>query len=350
MNTKQRDVVYQRWSGVIRRETRDLTSLEQTAARALGDSDVRDDPTLQSMIRADIQKRRIELVQESQSQPRASAPPEPHPDRLSERPTAVSDAKQHQDFENFNRLVLALSTSLERRDEKETKDILAKMKALQERSPHVIPAAVIEEYAGRVEKLRIHLAQITTEIAALTERAVLASRNGNEQDLVRSMLRLTAIHAAHPNLLDELELEDIRRAVVDAADEHRLHRRTIKKLRDRERTINAQIKTLAAAVREFHRVALTVPGTTAAFRDAEATYLRTIQEVRTYDAEWFSGIVLELADLLAEWSVPPLGAEGQIDRFLDGIDKGLECIRAEMRVIESEQDSDDSHESESASG
>jgi hypothetical protein len=84
------------------------------------------------------------------------------------------------------------------------------------------------------------------------------------------------------------------------------------------------------------------------FRKAEATYLRAIQEVRTYDTEWFSGVVLELADLLAEWIVPPLGAEGQIDRFLDGVSAGLDSIRAEMREVESEQDSDEGNGSEPA--
>jgi hypothetical protein len=93
-------------------------------------------------------------------------------------------------------------------------------------------------------------------------------------------------------------------------------------------------------------VACTVPDTSEEFRKAEATYLRTIQKVRTYDTEWFSGVVLELADLLAEWTVPPLGAEGQIDRFLDSISRGLKRIRAEMREIESEQDS---HENENES-
>ena len=46
--------------------------------------------------------------------------------------------------------------------------------------------------------------------------------------------------------------------------------------------------------------------------------------------------------------MPPLGAEGQIDRFLESISVGLDRIRAEMREIESEQDSDKGDESESA--
>jgi len=276
-----------------------------------------------------------------------AAQAEPRITSRSEPPKPVPTTTPEQDVENFNRLVRTLSTSLERGDEKETRAIFAKMQALQERRPEVIPAPVIEDYAQRVEKLRVHIKQLTDEIVALAERAVLASRNGKEQDLARSMRRLTAIHAAHPRLLDEAGLEDVRREIADAADERREHNLTTKKLLERERAITAEIKVLAAAVHEFHRVACTVPDTSKEFREAEATYLRTIQKVRTYDAGWFSGVVLELADLLAEWSVPPLGAEGQIDRFLDSIDAGLDRIRAEMREIESEQDSDEGNGSES---
>jgi hypothetical protein len=237
---------------------------------------------------------------------------------------------------------------LEHGDETETSAVLAKMRALQEQSPGVIPAAVIGEYEKRVEKLRAHIRQLTDAIALLVQQAVSASRDGSEQDLARSMRRLTAIHAAHPRLLDEPGLEDVRRDVANAADERRQHQLTTKNLLERERAITAEIKTLAAAVRDFHRVACTVPDTSEEFRKAEATYLRAIQKVRTYDTEWFSGVVLELADLMAEWTVPPLEAEGQIDRFLDSISAGLDRIRAEMREIESEQDSDEDNGSESA--
>ena len=348
MNTKQRDVVFQRWSGVIGRETRDLASLEQISARALADPDVHDDPTLQSMIRADLEKRRAELQQERQNQESATNPPEPRPNWRSELPEAVPTTMPEEDRKNFNRLVQTLCASLERGDEKQTRATFEKMQAIQEQSPGVIPAAVIGEYEQRVERLRVHIKQLTDEIASLTQQAVSASRNASEQDLARSMRRLTAIHAAHPRLLDESGLEDIRRDVADAADERRQHQLTTKKLLERERAITAEIKTLAAAVRDFHQVACTGPDTSEEFRNAEATYLRAIQKVRTYDTEWFSGVILELADLLAEWTVPPLGAEGQIDRFLDSISAGLDSIRAEMGEIDNEQDSDEGHESASA--
>lgn len=224
MNTKQRDVVFQHWSGVLHRETRDLASLEQISTRALADPDVRDDPTLQSMIRAELQTRRAELQQKLQKEESSTTPSEPRPTWRSELPEPVPKTTPEQDRENFNRLVQTLCASLERGDEKETRAVFGKMRVLQERSPGAIPATAIGQYEQQVEKLRVHLQHLTDEIAALAQRAVSASRNGSEQDLARSMRRLTAIHAAHPRLLDEPGLEDVRRDVADAADVDR-HRR-----------------------------------------------------------------------------------------------------------------------------
>jgi hypothetical protein len=348
MNTKQRDIVYQRWGGVIQREVRDLVSLEQISARALADPDVCDDPTLQSMIRTDLQKCRAELQQKLQAEQSQAAALRSRADERSMPSEPVSTTPPEEVRKVFNRLVQTLCASLEQGDETETRTVFGKMRALQEQSPGVISAAVIGEYKQRVEKLRVHVKELTDEIGALAAQAVSASRNGSEQDLARSIRRLTAIQAAHPRLLDEPGLEDVRRDIADAADQRRQHQLTTKKLLERERAITAEIKTLAAAVRDFHQVACTVPEASREFREAEAKYLRTIQQVRTYDTEWFSGVVLDLADLLAQWTVPPLEAEGQIDRFLDSITAGLKSIRSEMRQIENEQDSSQSIGSDSA--
>lgn len=339
MNSKQRGVVLQRWSGVIGREARDLDSLEQIARRALADSDVRDDRTLQDMIRAEVQKRRSALEQKSRDEESTTTPPQPRPSSRSDLPDAAPTTTPGQDRETFDRLVRTLGASLERNDENDARAILGRMRALQEQRPALFSVDMIEGYEQQVGRLRVHVQQLSDEIAALAQRAVSAAERGSEQDLKRAMGRLTAIHAAHPVLLDEPGLEDVRREVAAAAAERRQHQRTTEKLLERERAIAAGIKKLASAVRDFHQVASRVPETSEEFRQAEARYLQTSREVRTYDTDWFSGIVLDLADLLAEWTVPPPGAEGQIDRFLDSISNGLNSIRAEMRQIRSEQES-----------
>jgi hypothetical protein len=152
------------------------------------------------------------------------------------------------------------------------------------------------------------------------------------------MRRLLSIHAAHPRLLDESGLDGIRDDIIQAADEHHEHQLTVRKLVERGRAVASEVKRLAAVIHEFHRVARSAPHTSEEFHSAEAAYLRAIQEVRVHDKEWFVGFVLELGGLLAEWTIPPLGAEGRIDRFLDRISASLNSIRAEMREIETEQD------------
>jgi hypothetical protein len=330
MNTKQRDVVYQHWRSVIHREIRDLASLEEIGARALSDPDVRDDATLQSMIRADLEQRRAEFEQERQTQETSAAAPESSPSVQPGPPEEVRAA--------FDGLAQTLGECLERGDEGQARIVWGQMRALQEENRGVIPAAALEQYKRLVSKLRSHLKHLRDQIAALTQQAVAASRRGDEQAVDQSMRRLLSIHAAHPRLLDENGLDEIRDNIIQAADEHDQHQLTARKLVERGRAVKAEIKRLAAVVHEFHRVARSAPHTSEEFHGAEAAYLRAIQEVRLHDKEWFVGFVLELAGLLAEWTIPPLGAEDRIDRFLDRISASLSSIRAEMREIETEQD------------
>lgn len=338
MNAKQRDVVFQRWRGEIGRESRDLASLEQTRRRAMIDSDVREDSTLQSMIRAEVQLRRSELEEKSRSAASSKDTQKSTGVQRSSVPEPIPAPPPEEVRASWNRLAQALSASLERGEEAECRDLLKKLRALQEQAPGVIPDDTIKEYKRRLEKLQVHIRQVTDEIAALTKKAVSASRDGNEPELAQSMRRLTAIHVTHPSLLDEPEVEAVRGDIARAAEERRQHQLTTKKLLERERTITAEIRTLAAAVRDFHQVACTDSEKGEAFRKAESTYLRTMRRVSSYDTEWFTGVVLELADLLAEWTVPPLGAKGQINRFLDSISAGLDQIRTQMRQIEHDQE------------
>jgi hypothetical protein len=330
MNTKQRDLVFQHWRSVMQREIRDLTSLEQIGARALSDPDVRDDATLQSMIRADLEQRRAEFVPEQQTQEPSTAAPESRPNVRPAPPEEVRAA--------FDRLAQTLGECLERGDEDQTRAAWGQMRALQEENRGVIPTAALEQYERLVEKLRTHLEHIRDQVVALAQQAVTASRRGDEQAVDQSMRRLLSIHVAHPCLLDESGLDGIRDDIIQATDEHHEHQLTARKLVERGRAVAAEIKRLAAVVHEFHRVARSAPHTSEEFHSAEAAYLRAIQEVRVHDKEWFVGFVLELGGLLAEWTIPPLGAEDRIDRFLDRISASLDSIRAEMRDIETEQD------------
>jgi hypothetical protein len=359
MNTKERDTIFQHWRSLILRETRDLASLERVGARALQDREVRADATLESLIRAELAGRRAEIEREQQSeesvdrqsQPavrrsdygggRTTAPVgrEPRPESQSVPPPAPPPPAPVEMA--FDRLAQTLRESLGRGDEGEARAIYEQMRASQENSHGLIPAAALQRYEQQIEKLRKRLEQFRVEIAALVQQAIAASRTGDEPAAAALLRRLSAIHVTYPHLLDEVQLEQIRTDIIHASGEHEDSLMT-RKLVDRERAVSNDIKRIAAAVHEFHRVVCAVPATSAEFRSAEAAYLRTLQEVRAHDVEWLAGFVLELADLLAQWSIPSRAARKQIDHFLESIRLGLKRIHTEMGTIDSKRAEADS--------
>jgi hypothetical protein len=332
MNAKQRDAVSSHWRSVIQREARDPASLEQIGARAMHDSDVRDDPTLQSLIRSDLERRRAELEREQQSQTAPTAPRATRPEVRFVSSISIPVPRQEPVWTAFEGLARAFSGVLEHHDEGEALVLWGQMRALQAENPGVIPASALQPYGQQLGRLRTLLERLRDQIAALTQQVVAASRQGDEQAVGKLMRRLSAICVTHPRLLDEARLEEIRADIV-RANEEREDGLTARKLVDRERAVLADITRIAAAVHEFHRVVWTAPETSEEFRGAELAYLRALQDAPIHDPEWLAGFVLELADVLAEWSVPPPAVEQQVDRFLENVRLGLKRIHAEVGQI-----------------
>lgn len=338
MNSKQRDVIFQRWRGEIQRESRDVDALEQMLRRAMMDSDVREDTALQSLIRAEVQGRRVELAEQSRTAGSAAGARKTMSGRATPASEPSAPVSPEQVRDDFNRLVRLMATSLEQGNETETRSVFGRMRSLQQQHPEVIPPAAIAEYEQQTRVLQRHIKELSDEIADVGNRAVASARKGKEEELGLCMRRLVAIHAAHPRLLDNERLNRLRHEVAVAAEDRRQHRLIAHRLLERERAITAEIEKLAESVRAFHQAACAGTVSAEEMRRAEAAYLETVKSMRTYDGEWFPAIVLELADLLAEWTVPPLGAEAQIDRFLDGVTAGVEAIRAQMREIDERRD------------
>lgn len=337
MNAKQRDAVSSRWRSVIQRESRDLASLDQIGARAMHDSDVRNDPTLQSLIRSDLEQRRAELEREQQNQPAPIAASATRPEVRFVSSISIPVPRQEPVWTAFDALTRAFSRVLERHDEGEALVIREQMRALQAENPGVIPASALQPYEQQLGRLRTLLKRLRDQIAALTQQVVAASRQGDEQAAGRLMRRLCAIRVIHPRLLDEARLEEIRADII-RANEEREDGLTARKLVDRERAVIADITRIGAVVHEFHRVVCTTPETSEEFHNAERAYLRALQDARIHDPEWLAGFVLELADVLAEWSDPPPAVEQQVDRFLENIRLGLRQIHAEVGEINTRRD------------
>jgi hypothetical protein len=236
----------------------------------------------------------------------------------------------------FSRLVQAFRESLASGDEDAARATWNQMRTLHEKSGGIISASELERYAQRIEKLRARLEGFRGQIDTMARDALAAARRGDAEAAAKLMHRLSAIHVAHPRLLDEPGLERIRLDIVVANEGHEDGLMT-RRLIERERAVAAKMKRLAAAVDDFHRIVCTVPETNAEFCRAEKVYLQVLEEVRLHEEDWLAEFVLELADVLAEWSVPPPGAEQQIDRFLEKVRGGIERIHKKMGEIDSER-------------
>ncbi|GJM24442.1 MAG: hypothetical protein DHS20C16_08570 [Phycisphaerae bacterium] len=344
MSDKKSDIIYQHWTRLIQYESRDLTSLDLNATRALADREVRGNPSLEGMIRAAIQKRRSDIEREIAATRSQAASVDSKTEEIPLPSTPSPAMPPEKVRETVKQLARALSTSLPLGDENTAQATLAKILSLHKQNPGVIPISKIAEYEQSLGKLRTHLQKLRDQVVELTRRTVSASKRGKADELAKSLRRLDAIHIAYPDLLDEARINEIRVAALHATNERHQHRRTTRELLDRERAIASAITKIAVTVSDFRRAAREFPDSAAEYREAEAKYILATQEMRRYDTEWFSGIVLELADLLAEWTIPPPAAADQIDRFLEGINKGLGDIRVEIREINDGQDSDESDE------
>ncbi len=361
LTPKQRDTVLQQWRSLIVREGRDLDSLERISSRALQDRDIRADAQLQSMVQAELNRRRAELQREQQSEQRAqpsSKPPPKYrpsasrrddpgwrtsPDFASEFQPAARPAPPDPtppapdpDWVALRKLVVDLSEALKSGDEAAARTVCAQLRTLHGRRSEIVSAADLERYEQRIEKLRARLEEFRGQIDTMARDALAAARRGDAEATVKLMRRLSAIHVAHPRLLDEPGLERIRQDIVVANEGHE-DGLTTRGLIERERAVTAKMKRLAAAVNAFHRIVCTVPETSAEFRRAEEVYLQVLQEVRLHEEDWLAEFVLEVADVLAEWSVPPPGAAPQIDRFLEKVRVGIERIHKKMGEIDSER-------------
>jgi len=253
------------------------------------------------------------------------------------RPTpSVAPPPPDPDWVALRKLVADLSEALRSGDEDAARTVCTQLRTLHGRRSKIVSAADLERYEQRIEKLRARLEEFRGQIDTMARDALAAARRGDAEAAAKLMRRLSAIHVAHPRLLDEPGLERIRQDIIVANEGHE-DGLTTRRLIERERAVAAKMKRLAAAVNDFHRFVCTVPETSAEFRRAEEVYLQVLQEVRLHEEDWLAEFVLEVADVLAEWSVPPPGAEQQIDRFLEKVRVGIERIHKEMGEIDSER-------------
>jgi hypothetical protein len=367
LTAKQRDTIFRHWSSQMAQEGRDMAGLERVGARALQDRQVHADAPLQNMIRFELDRLRAELKRETQRQvrveqqsrttptpgPRYHGSPSPgdasasltgdfgaavvsFPSPASTAPAPASPVPDPDQAE-LSLAAERLGTALRGGDEDGAREACADIRALHERRGDVVSAGYLEKCEQSVSSLRTQLIEHHRRIAAIAAEAVARAQDGDAASVARLIRRLNAIHAAHPRLLDDAEYEQMRLDVAQAS-EVREDRATTRNLMDRQRAVAGEMKRLAGAVFEFHAAIFGRPTSRAEFRRVARVYLRVLRQTHLHEKNWLAEFVLELGDVLANWNVPPPGAEQQIDLFLERLRKALQRIHAKMSDIEAKRD------------
>lgn len=355
MRPKQRAAALQHWSSLIMRECSDVAALDRLRARAEQDRDIRADSQLNSMVRAEFERRRADLQREEQraeaERPGASSRPryagtsgatrekrELFSQDLSLEPPARPEAPPSPpppdpDKIAFSELNKEFGRALRAGDERAARAASAELRALHARRADIVSAAVVTKVEQEIAKLHEQLEEHRGQIADLLEQAQAAAHRGDAADAVKLLRRLTAIHVTHPHLLDEAGLEKARRDVAQASEGHD-DRVITRELIERERAVVGEMKKLAKAVSDYHRAIFQQPENVDERREAARRYLQVLREVRLHDKDWLTDFVLELGDVLANWTTPPAGAEQRIDRFLERLRMSLLRIHKQMGEID----------------
>ncbi|MEK6800156.1 MAG: hypothetical protein AABZ12_14435 [Planctomycetota bacterium] len=340
MSVKHRDALIEMWRSRILRESPTTAALHLVAARALGDADVRADPTVTAMIESWVQERDAELTHEQgEREAELNAqmrPPDPAPLRVgAAAPPPVSADPA---LLTIQRLTDELRLHLKNFDEHQAVATLARIHKLREEASHGITPEQLTALARQVAELTEHKLRVESEIDEAQEAALAAAVIGDETLLEHGLRRLAAVHVKYPRILTDGKFEELRERIVAAGAEFE-HRQAARRLVDRERALAVEIKKLAEAVHRFHDAARTLPHDADEFRRMDVAYNRVLRDLSGHDAEWFAGVILELTDLLAEAEDPAPEAARHVDRFVASVRSALSKIRREIAEIERESHS-----------
>lgn len=334
---KHREGLLQQLTAEITRETCDVPTLDRTAARVLNQPVVLADPVLAGSLRAFIAERRSMLEREAaerrrliegEDEPRHA--PAPRDGRVDAPPT------REQILAAFERLRVELEDELLHLNLTAAQNTLARVEEMARRYPAYIASSALEHCRAEASRGDQRFRRLREQVHQLTEQAVSAAQQGNHEVAAQALRRLSSVHASRPMLLPDAEFAAIRERIATASDAAE-HRSAARELVARERAVAADIRKLATIIHRFHVVSRRVPHTGEEWRRAEEVYNAAVREVRSHDADWMAGLILEVDTLLEEIHDTSGQAAAQADRFLASVRAALAKLRAEIRAIEQEQ-------------
>lgn len=334
---RRREQTFEHWRAEILRFALDERTLNAVAARALNDSDVRNDPTLAGQIRQYIQQRRAELHKARAPHAGGNHPMTPgQRSGFSALGAVEHDVTLEEAAASLRSLDEHMTEYVSHLFEVEAEAVVARVRALCERYPQLNQTGQVEQFERRLRDLKGRIQDSRTRIDLLEKQAIEAAERGDHDVAANCLKRLSSIHAAHPQMLPDKRLAELRERLTRAgAHEHQ--RQAARQLVEREKAIARELKQIAAVVHHFHKVSRRQPHDPVEYARAKALYEKALAEVRSHDAQWLAATVLELVDLLADWDAPTDKAQAQVDHFIASVRRSLAHIRHEIRAIEQEQ-------------
>lgn len=326
---RHRDKLYEHWRAQIMREATSLDALASVESRALGDRDVRADAELGAMVQRYVAQCRAQLLHERVQRDRELKSRAPVPHRPSQ-PNVLSDALRKENAERqLARLEAELHDHVVHLHEQQAHTALARLKQLQNDHPDIVSTDRIAACEQRVARLGERIVRFRDHIEQRRAQAREATIRGDQRKAVSALRHLSAIHGSHPQLLPEERLERIRQDIIEASEQQE-HQTAARALVEKERAVAHEIRRLAQTVRRFHQIARQEPHDAPEFLKARKAYEQAVRDIRAHDERWLVELVLELADLLAEWGHPPESARRHVDHFLDSVRKALNTLRGEV--------------------
>lgn len=327
-DVKHREATYQQLCAQIMREATDLPTLTAAAQRAANHADVRNDPTLESMLRSFVATREAELrveegvrsgggSDESQVRVAFSADDEPAPDEVSEIVL------------KFERARTAFQDCCQHFDEPGAQAALGRLRRLCTKHAALLNTSSLQQCTEALERLTLRCNRFRSQIDELVARATAAAARGESVLAGWALRRMAAINALRPALLPDEQFAAIRRRIEVSSDEE-AHREVAAALLARERSVAAELRQLAAVIRQFHKIAREVAPEDPTYRRAEAAYRQAVAALELRDGDWMAGLVLELSSMLDDIDDRSGAAERQVDHFVSQVRASLQALREEI--------------------
>ncbi len=331
---KHRQDIYQQLCAQIMSSAVDEVSLRAVAARALNHPDVSGDAVLASMVRSFIAQREAALHSRlTPGEQQAQADDKSKLRRAFDATYAGGFPTKEALRTSFSRLQREFESHVTQFEELRARQVLDRMRLMRQRFPVHLATSEVQRAEELLDQLLKRAGSYRRQLRALAEQGATAARTGDQVTASWVLRRLQAVHTVLPNLLPEPELAALSETITRSGTEHDLQEVRTEFL-GRQREIATRIKLLTGVVHTFHQLSLRLPPTDDAYRHAEAAYRRALDEIRTLNTDWLSGLVLQLESLLDDLDDPTGEMQSQCDKFIASVRTAVNRLCLEIRAFQ----------------